>query len=303
MAKRLRDSLEMILGPHQVVIIPDGPQGSGFTVEGILRADRSDGTESLLLMAPTRRVDGHWNVCGMAMVLALLGQFKKLPFWARDLIILFPSAGGGTEAWLEAYHSVGGLKGSNVYNFKSLTASGRPIRLLRSGIIQAGLSLELSGWQCKGGFTEWEVQAEGPGGLLPNLDLVNLALRVGASHEMRPIYGSRDWFPQSLLYNPNTWLNRVGGKAAGMSHYARALAPLKDKLAANIFALVHLASMVWRQALGWPRFGHGPFLAYSIQMVTVSGKEVVGIVGGGSSNEEEQQQQSFAAQSVKGFYE
>lgn len=171
---------------------------------------------------------------------------------------------------------------------------------LRSGVIQAGLSLELSGWQCKGGFTEWEVQAEGPGGLLPNLDLVNLVLRVGGSHELRPVFGTRDWFPQSTLYNPHSWLGRVGGRAAAMSPYARAHAPWKDQLAGNLYALVHLASMAWRQALGWPRFGHGAFLAYRIPMVTISGKEVVGIVGGAAHEED---QLVFAASSVKNFYE
>ena len=90
--------------------------------------------------------------------------------------------------------------------------------------------------QAQGGFAEYEIQIEGPDGLLPNLDLVNILVRIGNSHGIKFIVGSRDLG----LFK---WMDRI------RSAYWK--------------KIVHLFLMAARQALGYPRFGHGPFLKYN----------------------------------------
>ncbi len=228
------------------------------TVHGVLQAERGDGTEGLVLMAPFRTLSGEINSCGIAHVLSSAVQFSRYKFWARDIVILIPgieeSLGlpiGDTgrnrlpssfaleslEDWLYAYHyrrSPERASSVGEYDFAS-----------RGGALQAAISLEINGRSCAGYFGDIELYLEGPDGLLPNLDLVNINVMLETHRG-----GSMKLYPRG--YADSWLLNKI---------------PPKFESAAR---LVHLVGMLMRQALGYPIFAHGPFLKYRIDAITLA---------------------------------
>lgn len=203
------------------------------TISAALHAERGDGTEGLLMMAPYRTLNGSLNICGIAYVLASIRQYKKLNFWARDFAIVFPGLGmsaskdivASIEEWLQAYHTV--TEGFSGY----------------LGAIQAGVVVELDGDQCEAPFADADLCVEGPDGLLPNLDLVNSFVTID-----RHRAGQMRVFAKSLYSRRMLGLLEGGG---------------------YISSLLHLFFMMVRQAFGSPLHRHGPLLKYRIDAITV----------------------------------
>nr|KAG5696592.1 hypothetical protein BaRGS_034053 [Batillaria attramentaria] len=153
----------------------------GENIYAILRARRAASTEALVMTAPLRsasnskgRTDG-----GIALMLGLADQFRRNPYWAKDVIFLLSEMDEvGVLAWLDAYH-----ESKSPYVF----ADDLPGR---SGPIQAAINLEIP--QDKVRYLNLKV--EGLNGQLPNLDLFNLAVRLGRREH---VHGDH--------HDPETW--------------------------------------------------------------------------------------------------
>ena len=230
MLRSIKEILAEFLGESQVF------EGSYSTVYGVLQAERSDGSEGLVLMAPFRVQSGEPNICGIAFLLAFVSQFRKYSWWSRDLVILIPgieeigSSRLAVERWLTEYH--GFIPGKQ--NF--------------SGVMQAGLSIELEGGlekNCKAPFGDARLYLEGPDGLLPNLDLVNTILTIYHHRvsKLKITESKKNWFTP----RPESHLDKV----------------------------LHACSMLLRQAID-PGYAHGPLLRYRIDAVTLAMKSLEG---------------------------
>lgn len=218
-----------------------GPRDHERILEATVQAERGDGTESLLLMAPYLTLSGSLNRCGMAFVLAAAKQYRTFKFWARDFILLFPGIGAESrgelveelESWLSSFHT------TSAHTIATNSVAGR------GTAIQAGIAVEFEGMDCGGAFAEPEIHIEGPNGLLPNLDLVNTMV---ATERHRA--GSLRVMPQGSRWQ------KVWGGAGMVSGYLQ--------------SLVHVISMMSRQAFGYPVFAHGPLLKYRIDSISLS---------------------------------
>lgn len=135
----------------------------GRNIYGILRASRASTTEAIILLAPFHTRNGASNIYGIALTLSLAKYFRTKNYWAKDLIFLFASEGDlGVEAWMDAYlgeHRPGIVAGS---------LGGH------SGVIQAVFNLELE----SPSFEFVEIVVGGTNGILPNLDMVDVAMHL-----------------------------------------------------------------------------------------------------------------------------
>lgn len=239
-AKTAHSLLSEILGSNSTAI--QEAVNHTKNVFGVLKADSSDGTEGLVFMAPYRTLSGSVNKCGVAYLIAASRQYRKYNFWARDFVILIPGVGDTNQQkpvnvaeslddWLAAYHGV----------------SHRGSFPLNGGVLQAGLSIELESDRCDVNFGEAELYIEGPGGLLPNLDLVNVLVMI-EKHRV----GKLILFPKDSLWY------RIYERIP--QEYAR--------------SLFHVFLMLSRQAFGYPIYSHGPLLKYRIDAVTLAMRQI-----------------------------
>lgn len=204
-------------------------EGDGF-VYGVLRAGRGDGTEALVLMAPSKTRSGLDNICGISFLMAVAQRYIKYQWWARDLILLVPGFDGyspktALRNFLLWYHS---------------TSLGE--ERLDAGVIQAALSLELNEMEeakCSFPFGDAELFIEGSSGLLPNLDLINSLVMI----------------------------QRHRGEVLNIGPRMSIMKTMKNL--GDIAKMLHGAFMILRQAFGFS-FSHGPFLDYRIDAVTIS---------------------------------
>ncbi|XP_029633709.1 glycosylphosphatidylinositol anchor attachment 1 protein isoform X2 [Octopus sinensis] len=204
----------------------------GQNVYAILRAPRASSTEAVVLSVPIRSKNMISKTLtdtsgGIALMLALTKFFKKHTFWAKDIIFLLTQHEHiGIEAWLDGYHQVQSSK----YVFPG-TLWGR------SGSIQAALNLEIPLEK----VAYYNIKMEGLNGQLPNLDLVNLVVRLcrreGDSVRLHNQYD---------YYDPDS-LN-------GFKH-----------------SLLTMLRMMKTQASGSPSGNHGLFHRYHIEAVTLQG--------------------------------
>ncbi|KAI6238289.1 hypothetical protein M3Y99_00707500 [Aphelenchoides fujianensis] len=144
---------------------------SGTNVVGVVRAVRATPGEAILL-AVRLAADQHHAI---AVALSLARHSKNQNYWARDLIFLFvdgADANSGTLAWLQAYNG----EEPNKY----LHAAPLPTH---SGTIVGGIVLDLSMPE----FTHFQIQYLGVNGLLPNLDVFNLFVRLCDKHGVTSI--------------------------------------------------------------------------------------------------------------------
>ncbi|MBW0479350.1 hypothetical protein O181_019065 [Austropuccinia psidii MF-1] len=146
------------------------PISNGTNVHSILYSPRTDGSESLVLMASwlTRRPGsdvhgGNVNIRGVASVLALAEFLKTFNLWSKDIIFLIADEFlEGTHAWLKAYH------GDSQSNLKMDTLD------LKTGSIWAALNLDYPFHS----FSHIGIEYEGINGQLPNLDLINSVAHI-----------------------------------------------------------------------------------------------------------------------------
>lgn len=224
----------------------------------VMKGKRSDGNESLLLMAPYS-VGGKTNVCGISMLLASIKQFRNFNYWSRDILVLI--AGNSAFSPLEGVNSFL----SSYHNSDVITSSSA---------IQAAISLEVSDCSPQGncdinannGWNVVELLIEGRNGLLPNLDLVN---SFCIQEVNRSPYGPIDLgrggeeirvFIKKLIYKIFSFLSRW-----------KLLPTLNpNELYNYIFDVVQAALFIKRQGLDLEGYSHGPMMAYRIDAVTLS---------------------------------
>ncbi|GAB1606510.1 glycosylphosphatidylinositol anchor attachment 1 protein-like [Argonauta hians] len=204
----------------------------GQNVYAILRAPRASSTEAVVLSIPIRSKNMISQTLtdtsgGIALMLALTKFFKRHTFWAKDIIFLLTQHEHiGMEAWLDGYHQVQSSK----YVFPG-TLWGR------SGSIQAALNLEIP----LNKVAYYNIKMEGLNGQLPNLDLVNLVVRLcrreGDSVRLHDRFD---------YYDPESF--------TGFKH-----------------SLLTMLRMMKTQASGSPSGNHGLFHRYHIEAVTLQG--------------------------------
>ncbi|KAJ2352043.1 Glycosyl phosphatidyl inositol protein transamidase complex subunit [Coemansia sp. RSA 2618] len=202
--------------------VPRIGRRAGTNVHGILRARRSDSGEALVIAASWTAGNAS-NVNAVRLLAGLAQYASEQVYWARDIVFVVTDAGEqGMEAWLRAYQGL---------------PTAAPL-FVRSGIIQAALSLELPP---AAQYAALGVHFEGKGGQLANLDYVNLVQHVSRVERMPArLHGMRD----------------VPRRAGWWAKY-RAAARL-------------LLRQVRAQALGASTGVHAPFLRYRIDAITLA---------------------------------
>ena len=134
---------------------------------------------------------------------------------ARDMIYLFHKDTESLNRWLQRYHSASGQR--------------------MTGVIQNAVVLDLRGATECLSYHKHELFIEGPDGLLPNLDMVNLMVKMGAFKRLLVTPNGQQWFPQKFISN----------------YYEQ------------------LLKMIWRQGTAFKLHPHAQFLKYRIDAVTL----------------------------------
>ncbi|KAK3772867.1 hypothetical protein RRG08_024052 [Elysia crispata] len=211
---------------------------TGENVFSILRARRAASTEALVLSIPLRPLinvnkERPATHGGIALALALAKEFKRKPYWSKDIIFLFSDFDEiGTLAWLDAYH-----KTESEY----IKANDLPAR---SGPIQAAVNLELPAQD----VSYYNLLLEGLNGQLPNLDLVNLVVRLCRRER------SQVAIHHSLEKRRHQYSDSHGESWDDFK-----------------LSLSTMMRMMWYQASGAPSGNHGMFHKYHIEALTVQG--------------------------------
>ena len=153
----------------------------GTNAYGILRAPRSAGHEGLTIAAPIKTTGPfvRSNAAGVGMVLALAKFFAERNFWSRDIAFVVPAFDMvGMQAWLNAYSALPHIDGFDSSKASDFKLAAAPLDA-RCGAMQAAIVLELGPVASPPRF---DLRLEGVNGLMPNLDLVNLVVRVSEKH-------------------------------------------------------------------------------------------------------------------------
>ncbi|XP_005108658.1 glycosylphosphatidylinositol anchor attachment 1 protein [Aplysia californica] len=209
----------------------------GENVFAILRARRAASTEALVLSVPLRPLANKAKPQtggGIALALALASEFKQKAYWSKDVIFLFTDYDEvGTTAWLDAYHE------SKSEYIVSEHLEGR------SGPIQAAINLELPLEK----VSYYNLKLEGLNGQLPNLDLVNLVVKLCRKERGQV----------TLHHTMEPKLRSYYGEGNGESFQEYKT------------ALTTMMRMMWYQASGAPSGNHGLFHRFHIEALTLEG--------------------------------
>lgn len=143
-------------------------------VTGIMLAGRGDGSESLIMVAPSTKTEAKASVCSMALLLTLIGHYKKLSWWSKDLLFLIPSGKkieipASIENWFNKYYGT----------FNNVPR-------LSSSLPQVGMILEIENDRCDALFGAPSIVFDGSYGLLPNLDTINTFTTIFKQHRSLP---------------------------------------------------------------------------------------------------------------------
>ncbi|GFO42975.1 glycosylphosphatidylinositol anchor attachment 1 protein [Plakobranchus ocellatus] len=211
---------------------------TGENVYSILRGRRAASTEALVLSIPLRPLvnvikERPATHGGIALALALAQEFKRKPYWSKDIIFLFSDYDEiGTLAWLDAYHQT-----------ESQYIVGSDLQA-RSGSIQAAINLELPAENVQ----YYNLLLEGLNGQLPNLDLVNLVVRLCRRER------SQVAIHHSLEKRRHQFSDSHG-----------------ESLEDFKLSLSTMLRMMWYQASGAPSGNHGMFHKFHIEALTIQG--------------------------------
>ncbi|CAB3978390.1 Glycosylphosphatidylinositol anchor attachment 1 [Paramuricea clavata] len=157
--------------------------------------------------------------------------FRYNTYWAKDIIFLVVDQNEiGIQSWLDEYH---GIQSKYVKSSRMLG---------RSGAIQAAINLELDDEH----ISSMEILVESLNGQLPNLDMVNMVVRLCQSEGV----------PVALKKLPVRHFND------GWDEYRSSLSTM--------------VSMMFNQASGRPSANHGLFPKYGIEAVTLRGRKNAG---------------------------
>ncbi|XP_060564465.1 glycosylphosphatidylinositol anchor attachment 1 protein-like [Ruditapes philippinarum] len=202
----------------------------GQNVYAILRARRAASTEAVVLSVPFRSKtsDLPQTYGGIIVMLGLAKYFMRQPYWSKDIIFLVTDHEQiGMQAWLDGYHEVQ----SDYIQPGELPG--------RSGQIQAAINLEVPDANIK----YFNVKIEGLNGQLPNLDLVNLVVRLCHKNNV-----------DVMLHNSRDVPQWEAETVAGFQQSAKTM-----------------LKMMWAQASGLPSGNHGLFHRFHIEAVTLEG--------------------------------
>ena len=211
--------------PEELSVLSE--QISGTNVYGILRAPRTARTEALVFLVPFKpdKIGPFYEV---VLLLSLAEHFRNNIYWAKDIIFLVVDKNEiGIQSWLDEYH---GIQSKYVKSSRMLS---------RSGAIQAAINLEMT----DDDITRMEILVESLNGQLPNLDLVNMVIRLCRS----------EGIPVALKKLSVRDLND------GWDEYRSLLGTM--------------LSMMLNQAAGHPSANHGLFPKYGIEAVTLRGRK------------------------------
>ncbi|KAJ2477795.1 Glycosyl phosphatidyl inositol protein transamidase complex subunit [Coemansia sp. RSA 2131] len=204
--------------------VPRIGKHAGTNVHGILRAPRSDSVEALVIAASWTTASNASNVNAVRLMAGLAQYASEQVYWARDIVFVVTDSGEqGIEEWLRAYQGL---------------STTSPL-FVRSGIIQAALSLELPPAKR---YTGLGLYFEGKSGQLANLDYVNMVQYVSRLERMPAyLHGMKD----------------VPRRAHWWTKYTSATQLLLRQVRA--------------QAFGSSTGIHAPFLRYRIDAITLAG--------------------------------
>ncbi|CAB3978391.1 Glycosylphosphatidylinositol anchor attachment 1 [Paramuricea clavata] len=214
--------------PKELPILNE--QISGTNVYGILRAPRTARMEALVFLVPLKpeKTGPFYEV---VLLLSLAELFRYNTYWAKDIIFLVVDQNEiGIQSWLDEYH---GIQSKYVKSSRMLG---------RSGAIQAAINLELDDEH----ISSMEILVESLNGQLPNLDMVNMVVRLCQSEGV----------PVALKKLPVRHFND------GWDEYRSSLSTM--------------VSMMFNQASGRPSANHGLFPKYGIEAVTLRGRKNAG---------------------------
>ncbi|GAM27051.1 hypothetical protein SAMD00019534_102260 [Acytostelium subglobosum LB1] len=210
----------------------DVSEQKGYNLYSVIRAPKSDGTESLALttkfnVKAIRLQEG--DVTGVGWILAMASNLQRRArtWMAKDIIIVITDGhfgGLGMKAWLSDYHSSGENDARSAQSY-----------FRRAGMIQAALNIDINETYRTNRFN---ILAEGSNGQLPNLDLINTIARMAAKERVT------DTVQLALNESP---INR---------HLPSDMATL--------------ATFMYNQAMGVPTGDHGLFNDYHIDAVTIA---------------------------------
>jgi len=179
------------LEPRVHAVRTDSANCSCAAVSGVVRARRGDGAEAVLLSVRAGATDAaasRDDRRGPALVLALAAHLQRVPWLAKDVVLLFAPCcacdagarrGGGAERCSRA------ALGSFLDDHSMLPALAPPmagadawraaLRASRGGTLRQVLSIDLGGERRPSAL---RVAVDGSDGRLPNLDLYAAVWRV-----------------------------------------------------------------------------------------------------------------------------
>ncbi|VDK46430.1 unnamed protein product [Anisakis simplex] len=154
---------------------------SGRNVYGVIRSGRSPSVESILIAVAL----DEQSFGAIATTLALATHCREQLYWARDLIFVFVQESRvGMRAFLDAYH---GRVHHQFIHIDPLQA--------HSGSIIGAFVPKTSG----NSFSKLNIEFNMINGQLPNLDIVNLIVRLADKFDVTPTlydknrFASRSW--------------------------------------------------------------------------------------------------------------
>eukprot|EP00241_Pyramimonas_parkeae_P003859 CAMPEP_0114231826 /NCGR_PEP_ID=MMETSP0058-20121206/4266_1 /TAXON_ID=36894 /ORGANISM="Pyramimonas parkeae, CCMP726" /LENGTH=661 /DNA_ID=CAMNT_0001343231 /DNA_START=69 /DNA_END=2051 /DNA_ORIENTATION=+ len=198
----------------------------------IVRSQRGDGTEGLVLVTPIGGEEDAASGLAAALGLSIVRYLASVPWLARDVVWLIPERQprlgdhAGVAAWLREYHAPEDEDGR-----AGNTTAHSPFG--RAGLLIAALVLDVE----HSDYNSLVLALEGDHAMLPNLDLVNTVQYLASRREHLPV---------TLAAHP---------EPAHLTPYARSL---------NV-----LTHFVLRQGMGVPTGAHGAFKRYSVEALTI----------------------------------
>ncbi|KAK3241804.1 hypothetical protein CYMTET_48465 [Cymbomonas tetramitiformis] len=208
---------------------------------GVARAERADGREGLVVVTPVGNGRGlKEDAFALSVGLALMKYLSRVPWLAKDIVWLVPATGcdpgEAVRLWLSEYYST-----SHHSPQAASVLKKTPSPFARAGFIVAALVVDIQ----DADFNYLSLSLEGDGGMLPNLDLVNVVRHNAANREQFPLFleGSR---PVNH-YSPRT--------THSFSTYEQQMDTL--------------ARFLLRQAEASASGAHGPFKPYAIEALSI----------------------------------
>jgi len=180
----------------------------GMNVIGVVKARRTSGREALVLSSRNDHFLLHQNlepnaVSSMAMGMAIMQHLSEVKWLSKDVMFVVTEQEHGDEgmrAWLHEYHAFQPRKVVKVGGEERYKLAEKEHTVHRGGKIRGALVLDFVASH----FSYIVVCAEGVGGKLPNLDLLNTIDRVAAYGEQvyTTLLDTEDLYTRLLYSRP-----------------------------------------------------------------------------------------------------